>query len=193
MADTAYTFRTALQGFNRTDVVNFIESTTAAHEAALHQLQVENSRLEQQLMDANRYIDELHQTIADLQNRAAEPVMEEPAVALPPLEDPLPAVAPVMQNDFEEMELAAYRRAEQAERKAKERASELYRQIDEVIAKTNDKLELDDKALTRLTADLSANISALQQTMAKIRSTMDESTLFMRKMHLPLAEDEMAE
>ena len=191
MSDTAYTFRTALQGFNRTDVVNFIASTTAAHEAALHQLQMENSRLEQQLLDANHYIEELHQTIANLQ---AEPApVEEPALALPPLEDPLPAVAPVMSNDFEEMELAAYRRAEQAERKAKERASELYRQIDEVIAKTNDKLELDDKALSRLTADLSANISALQQTMAKIRATMDESTLFMRKMHLPLDDEPDAE
>lgn len=187
MADTAYTFRTALQGFNRTDVVNFIESTTAAHEAALHQMQMENSRLEQQLMDANRYIDELHQTIAAMQAEAVS-VEEEPPMVLPPLEDPLPAVAPVMTNDFEEMELAAYRRAEQAERKAKERAAELYRQIDEVIAKTNDKLEMDDKALTRLTADLSANISALQQTMAKIRSTMDESTLFMKKMHLPVTD-----
>ena len=190
MADTAYTFRTALQGFNRTDVVNFIESTTAAHEASLHQLQMENSRLEQQLMEANQYIEELHQTIAMMQAEASVPVEEEPALALPPLEDPLPAVAPVVQNDFEEMELAAYRRAEQAERKAKERAADLYRQIDEVIAKTNDKLELDDKALTRLTADLSANISTLQQTMAKIRSTMDESTLFMKKMHLPLTDED---
>ena len=44
MAENAFTFRTALQGFNRTDVMNFIESTTAAHETALHQLQMENSR-----------------------------------------------------------------------------------------------------------------------------------------------------
>ena len=189
MAENAYTFRTALQGFNRTDVVNFIEQTTADHENAIHQMQMENSRLNQQLMEANAYIDQLQQTIAAMQvaqDEADEPML---AIDLPPLEDPMPAVSPVIQNDFEEMELAAYRRAEQAERKAKERAAALYHQIDEVIAQTNDKLELDDKALSRLTADLSANISALQQTMAKIRLTLDESTRFMRKLELPLDED----
>ena len=189
MAENAYTFRTALQGFNRTDVVNFIEQTTADHENDIHQMQMENSRLNQQLMEANAYIDQLQQTIAAMQvaqDEADEPML---AIDLPPLEDPMPAVSPVIQNDFEEMELAAYRRAEQAERKAKERAAALYHQIDEVIAQTNDKLELDDKALSRLTADLSANISALQQTMAKIRLTLDESTRFMRKLELPLDED----
>ena len=187
MAENAFTFRTALQGFNRTDVINFIESTTAAHENALHQLQMENSRLEQQLEDANAYINQLQQTIAAMQSAPENlPESAPPAVDLPYLEDPTPAVSPVIQNDFEEMELAAYRRAEQAERKAKERAAELYRQIDQVIAQTNDKLALDDKTLSRLTGDLSANISALQQTMAKIRATLDESSLFMKKLDLPL-------
>lgn len=46
MADSnTYSFRTALQGFNRADVVHFIEQNTAAHEAELRQLQLENSRL----------------------------------------------------------------------------------------------------------------------------------------------------
>lgn len=190
MAENTYTFRTALQGFNRTDVVNFIEATTAAHETELHQLQMENSRLEQQLAEANAYIEQLQQSVTTMQtptdDYAAEPVL---AVELPPLEDPLPAVSPVSQNDFEEMELAAYRRAEQAERQAKLRAAELYRQIDEVIAQTNDKLELDDKTLSRLIGDVSTNIAALQQTMAKIRMTMDESTRFMKKLDLPIAEE----
>ena len=54
MADSnTYSFRTALQGFNRADVVHFIEQNTAAHEAELRQLQLENSRLAQQLNDAN--------------------------------------------------------------------------------------------------------------------------------------------
>lgn len=192
MADTNYSFRTALQGFNRTDVVNFIEATTTAHENALHQLQMEKSRLEQQLNDANAYINQLQQAIASMQlNQNAQPETV-PAVELPPLEEPTPAVAPVMQSDFEEMELAAYRRAEQAERKAKERATALYHQIDNVIAKTNERLECDDKTLSRLTGDLSANIAALQQAMAKIRTTLDDSTQFMKKLDLPSEIDEVS-
>ena len=60
MADSnTDSFRTALQGFNRADVVHFIEQNTAAHEAELRQLQLENSRLAQQLNDANTYIVQL--------------------------------------------------------------------------------------------------------------------------------------
>lgn len=183
MADTAntYSFRTALQGFNRTDVVNFIEKTTAAHENDMRQLQLENSRLAQQLQDANAYISQLQQSIAVMQ---AEPAPVAPVQStLPPLEPETPT------SQYEEMELAAYRRAEQAERNAKERAAAFYQQIDDLVARTNAKLTQDDKTLGQLAGDLGTNIAALQQIMAKIRATLDESTRFMKKLDLPLTEE----
>ena len=120
MADSnTYSFRTALQGFNRADVVHFIEQNTAAHEAELRQLQLENSRLAQQLGDANTYIVQLQQTVTSLQQAPAAPAAV-PEPVLPPLEQETPP------SQYEELELAAYRRAEQAERKARERAAAFF-------------------------------------------------------------------
>ena len=182
MADSnTYSFRTALQGFNRADVVHFIEQNTAAHEAELRQLQLENSRLAQQLNDANTYIVQLQQTVTSLQQAPAAPAAPEPV--LPPLEQETPP------SQYEELELAAYRRAEQAERKARERAAAFYQKIDDLVAKTNDQLAQDDKSLGALAGELGANLAALQQVMAKIRATLDDSTHFLKQLDLPAADD----
>ena len=183
MADSnTYSFRTALQGFNRADVVHFIEQNTAAHEAELRQLQLENSRLAQQLNDANAYIGQLQQTVTSLQQAPAAPAAV-PEPVLPPLEQETPP------SQYEELELAAYRRAEQVERKARERAAVFYQKIDDLVAKTNDQLAQDDKSLGSLAGELGANIAALQQVMAKIRATLDDSTHFLKQLDLPAADD----
>ncbi len=183
MADSnTYSFRTALQGFNRADVVHFIEQNTAAHEAELRQLQLENSRLAQQLNDANTYIVQLQQTVTSLQQAPAAPAAV-PEPVLPPLEPEAPP------SQYEELELAAYRRAEQVERKARERAAVFYQKIDDLVAKTNDQLTQDDKALGSLAGELGANIAALQQVMVKIRATLDDSTHFLKQLDLPAADD----
>ena len=72
--------------------------------------------------------------------------------------------------------VAAYRRAEQAERNARERAAAFYQKIDDLVAKTNDQLSQDDKSLGALAGELGANIAALQQVMVKIRATLDDFT-----------------
>ena len=48
MAATLPAFRSALHGFNRTDVVQFIQSQTAAHEKSLRLLREEIARLERE-------------------------------------------------------------------------------------------------------------------------------------------------
>ena len=40
-------FRSAFNGFSRTDVVNYIEETSAAHQKAIEQLEGENQHLMQ--------------------------------------------------------------------------------------------------------------------------------------------------
>ena len=49
MADQAYHFRTALQGFNRQDVIHFLQELTQRHEGELCRLRDENRRLREQL------------------------------------------------------------------------------------------------------------------------------------------------
>ena len=86
MAATLPAFRSALHGFNRTDVVQFIQSQTAAHEKSLRLLREEITRLEDALNAAN---EELEACKAAAEAAAAEPAPEEA-----PAEPEAPAAAP---------------------------------------------------------------------------------------------------
>ena len=187
MADHVYTFRTALQGFNRSDVVQFIEATTAAHENALHQLQMDNSRLQQQLDEANAYIAQLQQNLAQART-AGEPAPYVPE-ELPPLQPECPPAQPT--PDFEELELAAYRRAEQTERNARQRAAQLCQQIESMVQQSSRALDANRQTISGLSEELSRNIAALQHAMGQIRTTLEQSTGFMQKLELPVEDPEL--
>ena len=146
MAESAYRFRTALQGFNRLDVIQFVEKMTTRHETQLRQLQDENRRLQQDLDSANA-------RLALIQASAAQPAAPSP--------------------ELQAQELAAYRRAESAERVARERAEELLHSIDDAIRAGSSQLTESDTMLEQACAQLSDNIAALQQAVAAARSSLD--------------------
>ena len=96
-------FRSALGGFNRQDVVNYIEFLNQKHRAEVEQLN-------NQLRTAREEL---------VQLRAAVP-----------------------QEDVQEdSELEAYRRAERTERKAQERAAQIYAQANAALADATAKVE----------------------------------------------------
>ena len=165
-------FRSALNGYNRTDVVQFIQRQTIEHEKAMRLLREENARLKQAAAepgdkggDRQAEIDELNRRIVALtqqnselrvQNKtlsdekealestlettrlslaaaeeAALAAVSQPPKAVPTLDRP---IAPPMglvspPGGFDELELAAYRRAERVEREANERANAIYRHL----------------------------------------------------------------
>ena len=178
-------FRSALNGFNRTDVVQFIQRQTVEHEKSMRLLREENARLKQasaepkvdedalaekdaltaQVTALTRENEELKAQIefiakekaalvaslrdAQAQLASAEKALEEAktAQAQKPQDEPTPALdrpiaAPAgltaPPSSFDDLELAAYRRAEQTERMARERAAaasnrmqNIFRQADE--------------------------------------------------------------
>lgn len=148
MADSAYRFRTALQGFNRLDVIQFVERMTTRHETQLRQLQDENRRLQQDL-DALR--DQLAQ--AQAQPPAPQPISPAPELLV--------------------RELAAYRRAESAERVARERAEALLHDIDNAIRTGSSQLNESDALLDRTSTRLNDDITAMQQAVAAARSSLE--------------------
>lgn len=103
MAET-HRFRSALGGFNREDVVRYIEYLNNKHTDQVNQLTSEVEFLRQQLERAQ----------ADVPAEAA-------------------SAEPNIQN-FNEAELEAYRRAERTERNARERAEQIYRQATGTLA-----------------------------------------------------------
>ena len=56
MAEPVQNFRTAVHGFNREDVVRFLETATARHTAEVNQLQDDVARLEKELASCEKEI-----------------------------------------------------------------------------------------------------------------------------------------
>ena len=101
-------FRSALNGFNREDVVNYIEYLNNHHNAQLDQLK--NQLKEAQECVPSNVVTDLQAQLDAALQRCSE------------LEEKLNAALEATIN----RELETYRRAEEVERKANERAQEIY-------------------------------------------------------------------
>lgn len=212
MADntTVNRFRNALHGFNRDDVVSYIESTAKQHEEELSQLREQNTRLHRQLDEANDTIarlqvnaqvqqeleaanlrvsellqenQELAERVRSLEDSlaAAPSVSEAPEVVTQDLTEPIPAINEVLpvevapSKDYTELELAAYRRAELAERVARERAADVYREVSAVFQHANTKMDGGRQDLEQMTRTIQADVNQLMNILAGIRSAYDEA------------------
>ncbi|MBQ8355824.1 MAG: hypothetical protein IJY40_09425 [Oscillospiraceae bacterium] len=146
------TFRSAFNGFHREDVVNHIAYMTTKHETLVKELRSENDTLRTELEDLRARLDEDTAT----QDRAAEleQALEGKEAELAALKEELETANQLLNEQAEQMaalreeleeareaaakpaaieksanhwdELRAYRRAETAERQAKERVNDLY-------------------------------------------------------------------
>ena len=146
------TFRSAFNGFHREDVVNHIAYMTTKHETLVKELRSENDTLRTELEGLRAQLDddtaaqdraaELEQALegkeAELNSvreelETANQLLNEQAEQLAALREELeeareaaakPAAIEKSANHWDE--LRAYRRAETAERQAKERVNDLY-------------------------------------------------------------------
>jgi len=201
-------FRAALHGYNREDVVSYIDRLTREHEDALRRLQERNDQLRAELNEANealaaagdnaeteKALSDAQTLIADLRARNAE--LEEQCEALnaqleqreeetpdtvpmpinQDLEAPIPPVMEVLpvelqpSKDYTELELAAYRRAELAERMARERAGEVYRQIQSVFGQANAKLDTGRSDLEELSRKLTGDINDMLSLLTNLNGS----------------------
>ncbi len=203
-------FRSALHGFNRDDVVAYIEKITQEHEKELNAVQEQNAQLLRQLNESNAALDEARQStispeeyeaakrritelltenqslgdrVSELEDSLAHAheaapeavhVTEQDLTApIPPVDEILPVqVAP--SKDYTELELAAYRRAELAERVARERAAEVYREVASVFQSANVRMDSDQQDLVQMTRTIQGNVEQMLQVLNHIRSSYGE-------------------
>lgn len=203
-------FRAALHGFNREDVVSYIEATAQQHEAEVRKLQEQNLYLHRQLDDANetiarlrvneelqgeleaarQRISELLQENQELSDRvqtledslaAGQDQPETPEVVTQDLTAPIPAIGEVLpvevapSKDYTELELAAYRRAELAERVARERAADVYREVNSVFQHATSKMDGGRQDLEQMTRTIQADVNQLMNVLSSIRSAYDDA------------------
>lgn len=165
-------FRTAMRGFNRTDVVQFIQNLTAQHEKELRVLQEENDRLTGTLETAQAERDAavaeksaLEEQLLTLRERP-----DAPEASPVDLDAPLapPEGQPAPSEKLNELELAAYRRAEMAERLARERAASADEQLQALFAQMQDKLKL-------AAGDFDTVLNAFQTDFERLRQVIQSA------------------
>lgn len=189
-------FRSALNGFNRSDVAAYIEQISQAHTAALSEAKKNAENLARDLSDSQDALLKQSGRVAALEKElaqaeqekaamkeklaqteqalhATEEALEEALSMVPaPAEEPEQPAAP----DYENMELEAYRRAEAMERTATERAARLQQQLADLLEQISSRYEEAGQEIGVLTADIRTNLTRLEDTLSDLDVIFDEAT-----------------
>ena len=187
------TFRSALNGFNREDVVNYIEYLNSVHTAEINQLHSELDFLrnrepvvevtpvvdEEAMAQQNEVIQQQASRIRELFDYCKE--LEEKLAAAEEAkahaDEKLQAVV-TQQNSFQARaneELEAYRRAERIERQAKERAEQLYQQSNGALAEASIHVEEAASQIGQLSDQVMEQIAQLQRAVSGTKQAMAEA------------------
>ena len=157
-------FRSAFNGFNREDVVHYIEYMNNKHNAEIEQLntQLQTAKEELAKVDNTELIAKLEAAearIAELEAQLAEGAQ----------------AAAVVAGD----ELETYRRAERAERLARDRAALIYAQANAALADATVKVEAISDDMNDLAEQFSAKLlegkNQLQDAVASLYAIRPEN------------------
>ena len=166
-------FRSAFNGFNREDVVRYLEYINAKHASEINQLNSEADFLRNKLEgqhSAEDYIaleEERDQLLAQL---------EEMKARCEALEEELSNRAPAQpEANTSAEELEAYRRAERTERQAKERAELVYHQINGVLADATVKVDGVASQISGMADQVMGQLTALQVAIGNSKQALKDA------------------
>ena len=170
-------FRSSFGGFNREDVVRYIEYINNKHSAQVAQLtnELEYLKGKQDTLDSTRLSDlEKQLSAAQSENEVlkhriialersleeANAAVQNAALAAPPVAAP------------SESELEAYRRAERVERTAKERARQVAKQTADALGKIQQQMEDAAGALGQAAQQMNQQLAQLQEAVESSRQAL---------------------
>ena len=182
-------FRSALNGFNREDVVHYIEFLNSKHSAEVTQLNSELDflRTRQQEQPAPQPVPAVdEETIAQQAARIRElfdrcKTLEEELTSVKKQNEQLAAqleAGQKQQNSYQnrmEEELEAYRRAERTERFARERAENLYRQANGALADATVKVDDAATQVAQMADQVIAQLAQLQDAVAGSKQALRDA------------------
>ena len=167
-------FRTAFNGFNREDVVCYLEYLKSRHASEVNQLKSEAESLRAKL-DAfcDRQLEKrdcsgLEEENAALRQRIQELEQERDALAAQLAQQQEPA-------DYPAQELEAYRRAERTEREARERADQVYRRTSLVLNNAAEKLDCVTSQVSPLADSVLEQIRLLEAGVGATRQSLQDA------------------
>ena len=212
---TEQNFRTAFNGFNREDVVQYIEEMNAKHAAEISQLNSDmqylqekltqyedlaeeggedtNPELEQRVEDQANALVEQSDRIAELEHQLAE-AQEAAQAAEALLEETEAQLQAALAHNQEvqiqqDAELAAYRRAEQVERQAKIRAQQINNQVNDAMAAAASKVDEAAAQIAVMTETAMQQLKQLQLAVTGSKQVLEDTAAAMAAV-CPAAEEE---
>ena len=170
-------FRSALSGFNREDVVHYIEYINSKHSAQVNQLEGQAQELQSKLDALEGSAAQAEDLKARLEEALArQAALEEENARLTAEKDQALAQVEAIKAEqaenaarqLESLELDAYRRAEQTERQAKIRAEQIFQQATGILAQAT--TQVDNAAMQyRQVAE------AVTEQLAQLQLAVDSS------------------
>ena len=167
-------FRSAFNGFNREDVVHYLEYLNARHASQINQLNSEVEFLRSKLENAQPS-EEFVALEAERDDLKAQ--LEAIAARCEELEAALAAAqtAPAEAAVDPAQELEAYRRAERTERMAKERAELVYHQINGVLADATVKVDSVSTQISGMADQVMSQLTQLQVAIGNSKQALKEA------------------
>ncbi len=186
-------FRSAFNGFHREDVVRYLGYLSTRHETQLSQLkeqaealrqelaqlqsikqnQADVEALQAQLAAAQAENAEKEQTIAGLQEQAQ--ALREKVTSLEQtvveLRSTQAGFVPTPKG-WTDAELAAYRRAEQTERNAQERAAALFGRANDTLTEAAAQIDASAEEMNKMTDHALESLSNLADSLTRGKATM---------------------
>ena len=180
-------FRSAFNGFNREDVVHYLEYLNAKHTNQINQLTAENEALRAQV-DTLPELESQQLLVASLEEKCAEltRLLEaaqarckelEQAAAQTPAEEAQPQEPALSPRASEELE--AYRRAERIEREAKERAELVYFQANSVLTEATAKVDGISSDITEMADQVMTQLTQLQVAISSSKQALQDASSIM--------------
>lgn len=167
-------FRSALNGFNREDVVHYIEYINNNHNTQINQLQTDIKALEAELNELRSKPSEEQSVTIRL-----EEALEKNAALILELNDLRNQLAQTANHPKTEGELEAYRRAERAERIANERVSQLFAQANGLLADATIHTSETATQIEELTNQVYTQLSLLQKVLTSGVNTLRDTAAAM--------------
>lgn len=178
--DAPQSFRSAFNGFNRQDVVHYLEYINTKHQTQVNELTAEADDLRRQLEDLQAKTTQ----VAELEAQLA--AMTEERNALHTQLEQMQA-AEVVQEPRPEMdggsqvadELDSYRRAQQVERSARERAELVYHQANGVLNEAIAKVDTATAEITAKTDEAMSQLTQLQMAVSTSKQALQDAASLM--------------
>ncbi len=184
-------FRSAFNGFNREDVVHYLEYINTKHNNQLNQLTAENQELraaaQQPAQDLQDLVESLQEQCRELtaQLEAEKAANAELTGKLEALEirckelENAEAPAADAMSVLASEELETYRRAERIEREARERADLVYYQANGVLSEATAKVEGISADITDMADQVMRQLTQLQMAVSSSKQALQDASSIM--------------